>query len=73
MDGSPTDLPQQAVGRIAADHGLDLDTSTITVNEMGLDFRVAIARTSDGDAWVLRPPGDLTCSTVRGWRVACCD
>lgn len=55
MDGSPTDLPH-TVGRIAADHGLDLDTSTITVNEMGLDFRVAIARTSDGDAWVLRLP-----------------
>ena len=55
MDGSPTDLPH-TVHRIAADHGLNLDTSTITVNEMGLDFRVAIARTFAGDDWVLRLP-----------------
>ena len=55
MDGSPTDL-SHTVHRIAADHGLDLDTTTITVNEMGLDFRVAIARTVTGDWWTLRFP-----------------
>lgn len=55
MDGSPTDLPH-TVHRIAAGHGLDLDPSTIAVNEMGLDFRVAIARTRGGDSWVLRLP-----------------
>lgn len=55
MDGSPTDL-SHTVHRIAADHGLDLDSTTITVNEMGLDFRVAIARTVTGDWWTLRFP-----------------
>lgn len=55
MDGSPTDSPH-TVHRVAADHGLDLDPTTITVNEMGLDFRVAIARTVTGESWVLRFP-----------------
>ncbi len=55
MDGSPTDLPA-TVHRIAAEHGITLDPTTITVNEMGLDFRVAIARTVTGDSWVLRFP-----------------
>lgn len=55
MDGSPTDL-SHTVHRIAAEHGLTLDPATIAVNEMGLDFRVAIARTVTGDDWVLRLP-----------------
>ena len=41
---------------LAADHGLELDESSIEVNEMGLDFRVAIVRTVHGERWVLRIP-----------------
>ncbi|WP_313815913.1 macrolide 2'-phosphotransferase [Citricoccus sp.] len=51
---------------LAATHGLDLDPSTLTINEMGLDFRVALATTasssatspndSAGERWVLRVP-----------------
>ncbi|SMY12910.1 macrolide 2'-phosphotransferase [Brevibacterium jeotgali] len=55
MDGSLNDLSHTA-HRIASDHGLDLDPTTITVNEMGLDFRVVIARTVTGDWWTLRFP-----------------
>lgn len=48
---------------LAADHGLDLDPSSVAVNEMGLDFRVALATTASatavsaaGQRWVLRIP-----------------
>ncbi|NUL46260.1 phosphotransferase [Cellulosimicrobium funkei] len=51
---------------LAASHGLDLDPSTLSINEMGLDFRVALATTasssatspndSAGERWVLRIP-----------------
>ncbi|GAA1132716.1 hypothetical protein [Citricoccus alkalitolerans] len=51
---------------LAATHGLDLDPSTLSINEMGLDFRVALATTascsatspngSAGERWVLRIP-----------------
>lgn len=41
---------------LAARHGLELDTSTMTLEEVGLDFRVGIARTSTGETWVLRIP-----------------
>lgn len=44
------------IARLAAAHGLVLDESSITINEMGLDFRVAIARTTTGERWVLRIP-----------------
>ena len=37
-------------------HGLDIIAETITVNELGLDFKVAIAEAVDGRPWVLRIP-----------------
>lgn len=37
-------------------HGLSLDPGSVRVNEMGLDFRVALARTTTGEDWVLRIP-----------------
>lgn len=37
-------------------HGLELEPDTITVNEAGLDFRVGIGRTVNGETWVLRVP-----------------
>lgn len=41
---------------LAAAHGLPLDPGSVRVNEMGLDFRVATARTTAGEDWVLRIP-----------------
>lgn len=56
-----TDDPQ--ILRLAAEHGLDLDPRSLAVNEMGLDFRVALATTASttvvadaGQRWVLRIP-----------------
>ena len=49
------DLPH-TIRDTAASHGLDIDVDSIAVNEMGLDFRVAIARDGGGDPWVLRLP-----------------
>lgn len=45
-----------AITRLAAEHNLDVDPETITVNELGLDFRVAIVDAVDGQRWVLRIP-----------------
>lgn len=55
MEDASHDLPHTIHG-IAASHGLDIDVDSIAVNEMGLDFRVAIARDAAGDRWVLRLP-----------------
>lgn len=41
---------------LANEHGLTLDPSTVTLNEAGLDFRVAMAAAVDGKRWVLRMP-----------------
>lgn len=41
---------------LAAGHGLTLDPGSLRINEMGLDFRVALARTVTGEDWVLRIP-----------------
>lgn len=41
---------------LAEIHGLTLDPSSITINELGLDFQVAIGTTNSGDSWVLRIP-----------------
>jgi macrolide phosphotransferase len=46
---------------LAADHGLEVDPDSVVVNEMGLDFRVALATathssTPTGGRWVLRIP-----------------
>ncbi|MGO1972675.1 MAG: macrolide 2'-phosphotransferase [Propionibacteriaceae bacterium] len=37
-------------------HGLDLIHESLQHNEMGLDFRVTMARTTAGEEWVLRVP-----------------
>lgn len=42
--------------RLAAAHDLTIDESSLVVIELGLDFRVAMARTTDGEPWVLRIP-----------------
>lgn len=55
MMESPQDL-LAAITRSAAAHGLELDEASVELNEMGLDFRVAIARTRGGEPWVLRIP-----------------
>lgn len=55
MSDSTPDLTARIV-QLAADHHLALDETSLRINEMGLDFRVAIARTLDGDDWVLRIP-----------------
>ncbi|WP_231446491.1 macrolide 2'-phosphotransferase [Brevibacterium zhoupengii] len=41
---------------LAQAHGLDIDPENIVVNELGLDFQVAIAEAVDGGSWVLRIP-----------------
>ncbi|TDE98667.1 aminoglycoside phosphotransferase [Occultella glacieicola] len=50
---APTAVEIVALG---ARHGLTLAAESVTLNELGLDFRVAHARTPDGEAWVLRIP-----------------
>ena len=37
-------------------HGLNIVPETITINDIGLDFKVAIAEAVDGRSWVLRIP-----------------
>lgn len=41
---------------LASAHGLELERSSLRTEEIGLDFRVAIAHTDAGDGWVLRIP-----------------
>lgn len=50
----PSDL--DALLALASAHGLALDGTTLRTEEIGLDFRVAIASATDGDDWVLRIP-----------------
>lgn len=45
-----------AILELAARHGLHLQPDSLRVNEMGLDFRVVLARTTHGEEWVLRIP-----------------
>ena len=53
-----TQPPQDAADllALARDHGLELEASSLRTEEMGLDFRVAFGRGSDGQQWVLRIP-----------------
>lgn len=46
----------ESITELAAAHALVIDPGTIAVNELGLDFRVAIAQADDGKSWVLRIP-----------------
>lgn len=54
MDSPAND--HAAIAELAASNGLDIIPETITMNELGLDFRVAIAEANDGNHWVLRIP-----------------
>lgn len=58
---------------LAAAHGLDIVPETIAVNDLGLDFRVAIAATADGQRWVLRIPQRPTSHPGPSWRGVCCN
>ncbi|MDN5661218.1 MAG: aminoglycoside phosphotransferase, partial [Brevibacterium aurantiacum] len=51
-----TSTDATAIRELAQDHGLDIVPETIAVNEIGLDFQVAIAEAVDGQSWVLRIP-----------------
>lgn len=51
VDHSPAQILQ-----LAAEHGLDLVPESLHVIEMGLDFRVVIARDTADQHWVLRIP-----------------
>src|SRR5699024_7103136 len=53
-EGMPTDR-EATIRELARAHGLDI-SGTVTVNELGLDFQVAIAEAADGLSWVLRVP-----------------
>src|SRR5699024_12560720 len=53
-EGMPTDR-EATIRELARAHGLDI-LRTVTVNELGLDFQVAIAEAADGLSWVLRIP-----------------
>lgn len=56
-DDAPTPPPDlDALLALGADHGLDLAPSSLHTEEVGLDFRVAIATATDGQDWVLRIP-----------------
>lgn len=41
---------------LARAHNLDIDPASLTIIEMGLDFRVVLATAVDGRKWVLRVP-----------------
>lgn len=50
------DADHSAIVQLAAEHDLSILADTISINELGLDFRVAIADAIDGQRWVLRIP-----------------
>lgn len=50
------DEVDDATLRLARQHGLELEPASLQHNEMGLDFRVTIGRTTEGESWVLRVP-----------------
>ena len=56
MATPPDDSARSDVVERARAHGLHLDPSTLRIEEAGLDYRVAIGRTSGGEAWVVRIP-----------------
>lgn len=47
---------EEAIVAVAAAHGLGVDPQSVVINDIGLDFQVAFARTRDGVDWVLRLP-----------------
>lgn len=55
MVGTPP-ADASSIRDLAAEHGLNVDESSIIVNDAGLDFRVAIAQATNGETWVVRMP-----------------
>lgn len=55
---------------LAARHGLEL-AGPLTINELGLDYRIAISAATDGRRWVLRIPrrADVSAKVQREARV----
>jgi len=51
----PTDADAADLHALAARHGLRL-TGPLSINELGLDYRIVIAAVDDGPRWVLRIP-----------------
>lgn len=47
---------RKSIADLAASHGLDVVPESISLNELGLDFRVAFAETDGAEKWVLRIP-----------------
>lgn len=45
-----------SIVELAAAHGLQLEAASLAVNELGLDFKVAIGSAPGGERWVLRIP-----------------
>lgn len=56
MTAAQTPSTPVEVAALAGRHGLDVDPDQVHLNEIGLDFRVAMARTRTGEKWVLRIP-----------------
>lgn len=56
MSSSNIPPDAQSIADLAARNGLVIDPSSITINEMGLDFRVGFATAEDGQQWILRLP-----------------
>lgn len=50
-----TDLSRE-MSALASRYGLDMDPATLKLIEAGLDFRVALGKTTNGESWVLRVP-----------------
>lgn len=52
----PAPAEASSVVSLAYAHGLDIEPGSLRFNDMGLDFRVATARATDGNEWLLRIP-----------------
>ncbi|MFX4273761.1 macrolide 2'-phosphotransferase [Propionibacteriaceae bacterium Y1685] len=56
MTAAQTPSTPVEVAALAGRYGLAVDPDQVHLNEIGLDFRVAMARTRTGEKWVLRIP-----------------
>ena len=63
-----------SITQLATQHGLDLIPETITINEIGLDFRVAIATAHNGERWSRIPVARMSCPEplLRATLTTCC-
>jgi macrolide phosphotransferase len=56
MEHNPTSsMDDSQVRALAASHGLEI-VGPVSINELGLDFRVISVATTDGTPWILRVP-----------------